>query len=231
MSIGRITAALLAAAMLATGAASAQVPDPQPTPPRVEDLGEQRYRVGAITIDKAAGSFTVAGRILELADATAPLEFMVAARDGMKAYESLIEVDAMGIEVNLACILIGLTARPDAQPRVHFDPEPVDGDRVRVTISWQAPDGSERREPASRMLAMPDGPAIRDEWVYTGSRFNGPVFAAQEVGTLVGFVHDTDSIIQHSTGLGLGNYGAVLMNTDVVPPAGTPVTLEIARIK
>ena len=51
--------------------------------------------------------------------------------------------------------------------------------------------------------------------------------AAQD-GTLVGFIHDPASIIEHETGVGLNDYGAVGGNPDVVPPVGTPVTLTVS---
>ena len=210
--------------------AAAQAPTADPSRPAIVDLGNQRYRIGTVTIDKATSSFTVPGRVLKLDSPTAPLEFLIAARDGVKAYESLIEVDATGFEINLACILIGLTARPDSQPKKHFDPAPVTGDSISVTVSWQAPDGGMRTVMASEMIALADGTSAADEWVYTGSWFNGGIFMANEIGTVVGFVHDMDSLIQHRSGLGLGNYGAVVMNTGLTPAAETPVTLEIKRL-
>jgi len=40
-------------------------------------------------------------------------------------------------------------------------------------------------------------------------------------------VHDPGSIIQHQRGMGLGNYGAVTMDPDTVPPGGTPVKVTV----
>ena len=46
-------------------------------------------------------------------------------------------------------------------------------------------------------------------------------------GTLISFIHDPYSIIDHRNGAGIGNYGLVTGNEDVLPPIGTPVLLTI----
>lgn len=232
-----------AVAMMAAGIASgalAQQPAPAVTPglpapaaatrPAVEPLGGSRYRVGAIIIDKSAGTFAVPGAVIDLGNPDAPIEFVVTTRGGAKNYESLIEVDADAYEFNLACILIGLTPRPEAQPDGHFDPEPIDGDPLSVAVSWKDGDDTVRL-PAGRLLSASEGSRIVDTWVYTGSRFeeNGD-YRAHVAGALVGVVHDRDSVIHHRTGLALGSYGDVTANPGAVPEPGTPVTVTITRL-
>ena len=50
----------------------------------VEDLGNGRYRVGAIEIDKDAQRFTVPGTAIGLAENT-PIEFLAVAKGGIRA--------------------------------------------------------------------------------------------------------------------------------------------------
>ena len=76
-----------------------------PTQEMMEDLGDQRYRIGTIIVDRKALSFSVPGKILHLKD---PLEYLAVSRNGMKSYESLFELDTSPREFNLACILLGL---------------------------------------------------------------------------------------------------------------------------
>ena len=82
--------------------------------------------------------------------------------------------------------------------------------------------------PLSRVIA-----GIGEEtqhWVYTGSTFTPDgYYVAEAAGTLVGFVHDTWSIIQHREGLGLGNYGAITIDAEVLPAAGSAVLLRVQR--
>ena len=98
-----------------------------------------------------------------------------------------------------------------------------------IFVSWEE-EGKTRRVPVTDVLRVPDGAHVSDEWVYTGSFFapDGR-YTAEVVGTLVGFVHDPTSIIQHRSGLGLGHYGAVSLNTEVLPRPGTPVLLQISH--
>jgi hypothetical protein len=65
--------------------------------------------------------------------------------------------------------------------------------------------------------------------VYTGSLSMPPdgQFAADITGTLIGFVHDANSIIESVLGLGIGAYGSVSGNAAVLPPVGTPVELVV----
>ncbi|GMQ87338.1 MAG: hypothetical protein BMS9Abin08_0539 [Gammaproteobacteria bacterium] len=199
--------------------------------PEVEDLGGGRYRVGSIEIDKAKQRFSLPGVVIRLEPANTPVEFIAVTRGGMKNYESILEMDTSAIEFNLACIMIGLDpGQAAALPEQHFDPRPVQGDRVELSVSWQR-DGKSRRVRVEDMLQVngqkPPGP---HEWVYTGSRFSPDGdYMAEVSGALIGFVHDTDSIIQHRKGLGMGDYGAIRANTLVLPPALTPVTLQVSR--
>jgi len=216
----------LLSTLFALGLFSMQAVADEPRP-EVEDLGDGRYRVGAIEIDKEARRFTVPGTIIDLEE-NMPLEFLAIAKGGVKSYESLIELDVSAVEFNLACILIGLDADKATHPKMHFDPDPVAGDAVDVRVSWVR-DGEEQSHAIERLLrGAPD--AAEHVWVYTGSFFtpHGD-YMAMQVGTLIGFVHDPESIIQHQAGLGIGNYGAITFDPEVRPPAGTPVKITLSR--
>jgi hypothetical protein len=236
----RLVAALALGLTLAAASAWAQAParspgpppvapeDRVPPPPDVRDLGGERYGIGAIVVDRKQGLFTVPGRMIENAEQM-PIEFIVTANQGQKSYESLIELNADAYQFNIACILIGLVRRPEEQPQRHFDPRPVAGDSVEVTVEW-AVDGVARKEPAARLIRIGRSGKPRDEWVYTGSMVlpNGH-YLAHLAGALIGFVHDMDSIIQHRTGLGLGNYGSVTVDRNIAPPPGTQVVLTVRK--
>jgi hypothetical protein len=197
--------------------------------PTVEDLGNQRYRIGRIVINKAENSFSVPGVVLELGSPEDPLEFLAVAKGGFKSYESALMMEADAVEFNLACILIGLQGKNTVRPQYHFDPAPVQGDPVTLWITWQQ-NGETVQRPALDLIRVADPSAPSEDWVYTGSRFfEDGRYAASVSGTLIGFVHDPESIIQHRTGLGLGNYGAATYNHGDGPAPGTPVTLIVER--
>lgn len=194
-----------------------------------EDLGDGRYRIGSIMIDKTKGQFSVPGSVIKLQQPNSPIEFIAVSKGGYKRYEAIFEMDTSPVDFNLACILIGLDASHATKPKQHFDPQPLKGDAVEIFVSWTEK-GKTRRVPAIDVLRVAGSAHATNEWVYSGSYFsqNGK-YMADAVGTLVGFVHDPESIIQHRIGLGLGNYGAVIKNPDVLPPPGTPVLLHISR--
>lgn len=224
----RAVAILLAAAAAAPATAqTATVPVPGDAPP-IHHLEGDRYQIGSIILDKAQRRFTVPGVIVDLGSPDAPVEFLAAARNGVKLYESLIELDTGAVEFNVACILIGLDAARGRPARWHFDPEPVQGDAVEVYVEWQQ-DGRRIRRGAAELIRTAAGPP-REDWVYTGSVMTEEGrFMAQADGVLVGFVHAPETIIEHRTGLGLGDYGAVGYDPAVTPAPGTPVVLVVSR--
>ena len=59
-----------------------------------------------------------------------------------------------------------------------------------------------------------------DSWVYIGSAMgdNGKQFMAEVGGTLIGFVHDPYSVIDHSNGAGIGAYGLITGNEERYRP-------------
>lgn len=212
------------------GAAAPPQPFATGRPPPVGELkplGKDRYQIGRIVVDKRAGRFTVPGRVHVMGQ---PLEYLVTSPGGMKEYETLLEADATGSEFNLACILLGLERDPKQGPFYQFSEAPLVGPKVLVSIAWQ--DGGKRREiSAAEALLDPKGDVRPEsvEWVYTGSLSMPPEgqFAADITGTLIGFVHDANSIIESVLGLGIGAYGSVSGNAAMLPAVGTPVELIV----
>lgn len=196
----------------------------------IENLGDNRYRVGAITIDKAKGQFSVGGTVIDLQRPNSPIEFIAVSKGGYKRYESIFELESSAVDFNLACILIGLDVSKAEQPKRHFDPQPLEGDGVELFISWEAA-GKNHRVPIGDVVRMMEPNRAPDEWVYTGSFFapDGK-YMAEVSGSLIGFVHDPESIIQHRRGLGLGRYGSVISNPEVLPPPNTTIRLDVVRM-
>lgn len=238
----------LAAALVALGAltsaaslaqqppgAAAVPPTSSPATPAglpiggMKPLGRDRYQIGAIVVDKRARRFSVPGRVAHLGE---PLEYLAVTRGGGKAYESLLELDATGSEFNLACILLGLDASRAVLPAHQFDEHIVEGQSVAIDLSWL--DGRRtRRASALEALMMPEArKGVAERWIYTGSRnFGEPAqYAADLIGTLVGFVHDPASVIEHATGLGIGAYGSVAGDAKVLPPVGTAIEMTVTAV-
>jgi hypothetical protein len=194
----------------------------------MEHLGGERYRIGEIMVDREAHQLVVPGKVLHLDDT---LEYLAVARNGHKAYESLLELSTTPREFNLACILIGLDDASSVKPRYQFDETKLAGPTVAVTIEWTM-DGETRTSTGANALQVGDTPFDDDSWVYIGSDTSqdGRNFAADMSGALIGFVHDPTSIIEHVNGAGIGDYGLITGNDDALPAEGDPVMLTVKVI-
>ncbi|GMV46271.1 MAG: hypothetical protein AMXMBFR66_16690 [Pseudomonadota bacterium] len=197
---------------------------------KLESLGQERYRIGAIVVDKRAGSFTVPGRVHKK---NVPLEYLATSPGGMKEYETLFELDAVGSEFNLACILIGLEADPNLPWRELRIARKVSGPRVTIDVAWGEGD-QRQRLPAALALLNPEAGVAPEgvEWVYIGSPSSAAVgrFAADDTGTLIGFVSDANSIIEAAAPIGIGAYGSV-RGSPRLPAVGTPIELVVAAAR
>ncbi len=197
--------------------------------PKIEDLGGGKYLLGKITIDRNARRFTLPGSVIKLDQ---PLEYLVVKREGMKAYEAVLDAETTATEFNLACILIGLDSDNAVLPRYHFDEREVVGDPVGILIEWTV--GEETRRIRPEEIFLLDGkPVDSNEWVYTGSTMVPPgnIYLAEESGTLIGFIHDQDSIIEHKQGIGLGRFGEVAIDQTKLPPLGTEIRISVTNLK
>ena len=194
--------------------------------PAIEELGDERYRIGSIVVDKAAGEFTVPGRLVNVNET---LEYVAVVTDGVKNYESLLELETSAVEFKLACILIGLDDASAVKPRYQFDEREVEGPPVAMTLAWQDGD-DERRVPVADALLSGDEVFGRHDWVYIGSTLDpdGNFMAAMD-GSLIGFVHDPVAIIEHRQGGGIGSYGLITGNPEMLPRAGSRISLTVAR--
>jgi hypothetical protein len=205
-----------------------------PLPPRpvgeLKPLGGERYQIGQIVIDKAARSFTVPGRVFALGK---PLEYLATTPGGMKAYETLFELDAGGTEFNLACILIGLERDPGhVAALMKSDRAPLLGPRVALFTAWTE-GGQRHKVPAAVVVLNPDAGEKPEsvEWVYTGAPASNTQvrFAADVTGTLVGFKRDMNNVIESALPIGLGAYGSV-RGHPMLPPNGSPIELIVEAV-
>jgi hypothetical protein len=242
----------LLAALGATAAACsplvwAQAPASPPPPPmappapasppsrpvgELKPLGDERYQIGRIVVDKRAGSFVVPGRVHALGK---PLEYLATSPGGMKAYETLFELYATGSEFNLACILIGLERDQKHMAARQAAPGPLIGPRVAISIAWSE-DDKRRKVSAAEAVLNPEAGVKPEsvEWVYIGAPATNPQgpFAADVTGTLIGFKPDENNVIESAVGIGLGAYGSV-RGHPMLPPNGSAIELivEVANAK
>jgi hypothetical protein len=175
----------------------------------MKPLGGDRYQIGAVVVDKGAKRFSIPGRVLVVGK---PLEYLATAPGGWKAYETLLEVDTTGSEFNLACILVGLERDPKLGPVMRSNQTPLPAARIALSIAWS--EGGKRRQISAAEAILNPESGVKPEavqWVYTGAGGLDPSggFAPDLTGTLIGFVHDPNCIIESVVGIGVGAYGSV----------------------
>jgi len=194
--------------------------------PALVNLGDGQFQLGEIHIDKTERTFSVAGSVIRDHDQVL-LEYFAVKKDGMKAYEAVVDLNTTANEFNVACILIGLDASRAVLPKFHFDKQPVEGDLVDVLIQWEV-EGDIKRIRAEELFLV-DGKRVEDrEWVYTGSVIlPDKRYLAEEAGTLIGFIHDQDSIIEHQKGIGLKQLDKLTVDRSLLPPTGTSIQLTV----
>ncbi len=193
----------------------------------MKPLGGERYQIGKIIVDRKARRFSLPARVHVI---DKPLEYLLTTTGGMKEYESLLEADVSGTEFNLACILLGLERDASLEPYFQFSNKPVQGPRVALEIFKTTADGKVAIKAAEALLDSGAKDLEQVVWVYVGSQkhWQDARFAADVTGTLIGFVHDPNTIIESVMGLGIGAYGSVNGNSQLLPPVGTEVELTIS---
>ncbi len=197
----------------------------------ISKLDNGIYKIGQIIVDKQARKFEITGKVLRLEQ---PLEFLAVAKEGERGYESFLELDADVYQFNLACIFIGLDKNKGKSPEFHFDSTPVEGDAVEIWISWET-NGKSYRVEASDFFKNQERSLSSGEWVYTGSsfvseEFGGGYMPALNGGTLVGFVHDPASIIEHRVGFGADSFSQVALAEEWPISVNAPVHVEFKYV-
>jgi hypothetical protein len=206
--------------------------------PAIKKLGDSLVQVGNIIVDTQKKMLTVKGKALPSTSGPDPepgvsappktLEYLATARDGMKAYESALELDTDAITFNFALIMIGIEKGKAVPSKDHFDPAPAKGDAVEIWVEW-----GDRKVRAEELLydqQTKTVPRIGD-WVYTGSIVlpDGRYLAEMD-GTLIGFIHDPDDIIESSLGVGIGTYGSICLNPSLKLTTNTAVKVTIRAL-
>jgi hypothetical protein len=224
-----LVALAISGAGLGADRQSAQSPNARPSPTPIERLGPDVLRIGRIQVDTAKREVSVPGTFTGVS----ALEFIAVTKNGVKAYESLLELDTKAIDFNVALILIGLDPARGTVPKAHFDPDPPKGDPVELWVEWGT-GTTRRRVRAERLIyneitktRLEDGP-----WVYTGSAFvaDSNAYLAELEGTLIGFVHTPAPVIESPRKLVEQAYGNNVLHPEFNVPAGTEAVLTVRAL-
>lgn len=230
-NLALLTSVLLAVLACAATLSAQQAPEPPPQPPRpeptIEDLGGGVYRIEEIVADRGKRRMSIPGKVAS----TTVLEYLACEREGFKAYESALELQASAEAFNVALILIGLDSDRGVPSRHKFDLEIPQGDPVEIWVEWERA-GTRHRVRAEELIYDQQGERTldRSHWVYTGSvLWDSGVFEAALHGVLIGFLHTPESIVDLPLPLDSA-YGAHRVNPEFGLLSGHPVTVIVQSL-
>ncbi|MCZ6675697.1 MAG: YdjY domain-containing protein, partial [Candidatus Poribacteria bacterium] len=193
----------------------------------IREISEGVYQIGDVTVDVNKRDVVVSGEINIISDDTI-IEFFAVGKLG-KTHESLIMLDAEPIHIQLA--LLRLNMNPGMNLTVEGDPHTPEGDAVEIWVEWERSGATVRRRAEELVWNTMEGhPMQRTHWVFTGGRFIRNQFTAQLFHNIIAVYRDPDSIFNHPLPGGKDDR-TYRVNTDVIPPKGTPVRVIAHQIQ
>jgi len=163
-----------------------------------------------------------------------PIELLACARGG-KEYETIIALDLQPSDLHMFLLALGLRPAPaDSGPRFQGDPEHApSGDPVNIYVRFETEDGPKTYRSEELVWNQIDQRLMcRTHYVFLGSRFvecphtGREIYFADREKSVVTVFRDPMSVLDLPLELGADDR-AFTVNTDVVPPVGTEVTLII----
>lgn len=220
-------------------AAKSPAPDapaetPQPTQPAVIPLDASRFRIGEVEFNKETRAITFPAAVNM---SKGLLEYVIVHENG-KVHESLLRTKIDPTHLNVALKLLRYQPSPELFPvrdedgkftgsMPVTDPKIKAAARVAIRVHWKTGDDDHSAEINDWVLdtgtnkPMPPGP-----WVYGGSVIYEGRFLAAETGDIAAILTNEISLFNYP-GKDKENDEVWVARTKVVPPDGTPVTVEI----
>jgi hypothetical protein len=198
-----------------------------PAPPEVERIDEFRSRIGQVVVDRQKRRVEAPGRVNMNQGI---LEYYAVASQG-KLHESVLELLVQPSHLHLGLLLAGL------DPNVYRDSATGArtvlraGGRMHLFVEWTDPkSGQRKRDNAEAWLynrkrrkAPPP-----QEWTFLGSMFWNGHYSADGGRSIVALIPDDTCVVGVMGDEGNPYRGDDLgyeVNTKIIPPVGTPVTL------
>jgi hypothetical protein len=208
--------------------------------PAMQEISPGVFQIGKIRLDKTKRTVTFPGKLNMAKDL---IEYLLVTPDG-STHESLLTSEIQPTDLQFVMLLLDakgaglLTPQADAAPPGQINVEylksapKLKGDNVTITVSWKAPDGTEKSVAIEDLLMHADTkkPAARGPWIYNGSMFGTDgKFLAQQQGCFISVVTNPAALINNPR-KGNDNDRIWAVNEKQSPPVGTPVDITIALL-
>lgn len=187
--------------LLVCGTVSAQTKetvDATAQRPRVEELGNGKFRLGKIDFDQKAREISFAAKVNMN---VGYLEYMIVNEAIGKVHESLLTTEASPLNLNVVLLLLGYqpsSALKDQKEDTALGP--VAKASIDVNVQWKDSKGKAQSAPIESWvlnLAL-DAPAQLGHWLYTGSNVDeSGGFAAETDGSIIAVYRDHRALINN----------------------------------
>jgi len=173
----------------------------------------------------------------------------LAVTSGGQEYESVVALKGKGSVLHQWLLAIGAMPGPTQDIIDYFKKNPTPdrkvpdrpGTALDVTVEWER-DGKKFSVPATQLLfnRKVKKPQDQGHWIFTGSAFakdpegKGEVYMADVDRALIAVVYASSAVVNFDKDIGnpyAGEDEGYEVNTKLVPPLDTPVTLVFALAK
>ena len=210
----------------------APFPDKRPTQedaalPVIQKLSNGVIRFDNIIISKQDGYVRVNG---EINMDEGLVEYLACGYHG-KLHESVLKLDVVPYYLQIALLLIGL--EPGNNPlEFQGQPRTPKGDFVEL---WSSCEDKDKKKVSCRaedlVFNNKNKKVMRHtHWIFTGSQILDGRFMADVEQSIAATYHDPFAMFDHPFETGSDDT-IYLVNNEVVPPKGTPVTFEIRPLQ
>jgi len=191
--------------------------EPQPTPSPIVWDGDVAT-LGSVVLDRATRTVTTTGWVNQVGGI---VELLACGEKG-KVHESVFVLAVNPLDLQAALLLAGCRG---GEVMPGFGLGPAAGSPVDMWVDWTDPESGEARRAraesfvwdVTREAPVQDGP-----WVFTGSVVYNGRFKALAEESLVATFWDPFAIVNNPYAIG-GDDHACFVNTNTVPPLGTPI--------
>jgi hypothetical protein len=205
--------------------------------PAIREVSPGVFELGQIRIDRQARTVSFPATVNKIG-AKDLLEYLLVTKDG-PTHESLLLTAVEPRDVHAAMLLLGakgsgVAGRAGDSAGGKIDAEflkrapKLTGDSIRIDARWKAADGTGEESPIEDWVLNleTDKAMTRGPWLYNGSQFFEGGFRAQAEGCLGALVTYPPALINNPR-QGNDQDDVWAVNTRIVPPVDTPITLVI----
>jgi hypothetical protein len=233
----RVVPVVLALLLAIPCRAETETPAAAKSPPAAEDLGDGRFRIGLVELDKTKRTVSFPANVNMLEGL---LEYLIVGVRG-KTHESLLVTRAQPVHIHAAMLMLG--AKPDAKETASATPPdqiteeylkkaPVlQGKPVSIEVEWSN-GGKKVRHRVEELVfnrakskTMSLGP-----WTYNGSMFYEGKFLAQLESSVASVVVDPVALINNPRS-GREMQEIWDPHKDALPKLGKDVVVRVTLLK